>query len=101
MFLGFMEKSKFQRGVSRKTNLQGGLPKKGETPKLESDSEVVNHKRKTKPLLINEVQEDDRFVIDEEYDIVIKKQNIAYLSVRHFLSFSYEKIQSESLKIEI
>ena len=49
------------------------MPKKGETPKLESDSEVVNHKRKTKPLLINGVQEDDRFVIDEEYDIVIKK----------------------------
>ena len=42
-----------------------------ETPKLESDSEGVNPKRKTKPLLINETQEDDRFVIDEEYDIVI------------------------------
>ena len=44
-----------------------------ETPKLESDSEGVNPKRKTKPLLINETQEDDRFVIDEEYDIVIEK----------------------------
>ena len=44
-----------------------------ETPKLESDSEVVNPKRKTKPLLINETQEDDRNVIDEEYDIVIEK----------------------------
>ena len=44
-----------------------------ETPKLESDSEVVNPKRKTKPLLINEQQESDRFVIDEEYDIVIEK----------------------------
>ena len=44
-----------------------------ETPKLESDSEVVNPKRKAKPLLINETQEDDRFVIDEEYDIVIEK----------------------------
>ena len=44
-----------------------------ETPKLESDSEVVNHKRKTKPLLTNETQEDDRFVIDKEYDIVIEK----------------------------
>ena len=44
-----------------------------ETPKLETDSEVVNPKRKTKPLLINEQQEGDRFVIDEEYDIVIEK----------------------------
>ena len=44
-----------------------------ETPKLESDREVVNPKRKTKPLLINETQEDDRFVTDEEYDIVIEK----------------------------
>ena len=44
-----------------------------ETPKLDSDSEVVNPKRKTKPLLINEQQEGDRFVIDEEYDIVIEK----------------------------
>ena len=44
-----------------------------ETPKLESDSEVVNPKRKAKPLLISETQEVDRFVIDEEYDIVIKK----------------------------
>ena len=42
-------------------------------PKLESDSKVVNTKRKTKPLLINETQEDDSFVIDEEYDIVIEK----------------------------
>ena len=41
-----------------------------ETPKLGSDSEVVNPKMKKKPLLINETQEDDRFVIDEEYDIV-------------------------------
>ena len=39
----------------------------------QSDSEVVNPKRKTKPLLINETQEDDRFVIDEEYDTVIEK----------------------------
>ena len=30
-------------------------------------------KRKTKPLLINETQEHDRFVIDEEHDIVIEK----------------------------
>ena len=44
-----------------------------ETPELESDSEDVNPKRKTKPLSINETQEDDRFVIDEEYDIVIEK----------------------------
>ena len=44
-----------------------------ETPKLEIDSEVVNPKRKTKPLLINETQKDDRFVIDEEYDILIEK----------------------------
>ena len=44
-----------------------------ETPKLESVSEVVNPRRKTKPLLINETQEDGRFVIDEEYDIVIEK----------------------------
>ena len=44
-----------------------------ETPKLESDSEVVNLKRKTKSLLINETQEYDRFVIDEDYDIVIEK----------------------------
>ena len=43
------------------------------TPKLESDSEVVNSKRKTKPFLINETQEGYRFVIDEEYDIVIEK----------------------------
>ena len=49
------------------------LPLINETPKLESDSEGVNPKRKTKPLLINETQEDDRFVIDEEYDIVIEK----------------------------
>ena len=44
-----------------------------EMPKLESDSEAVNPKRKAKPLLINETQEDDRFVIDEEYDIAIEK----------------------------
>ena len=44
-----------------------------ETPKLESDSEVVNPKSKTKPPLINETQEDDKFVIDQEYDIVIEK----------------------------
>ena len=43
------------------------------TPKLESNSEVVNPKRKAKPALINDTQEDDRFVIDEEYDIVIEK----------------------------
>ena len=43
------------------------------TPKLESNSEVVNPKRKVKPALINDTQEDDRFVIDEEYDIVIEK----------------------------
>ena len=43
-------------------------------PKLESNCEqVVNPKRKTKPFLINETQEDDWFVIDEEYDIVIEK----------------------------
>ena len=42
------------------------------TPKLESDSEVVNPKKKTKPFLINETQEDDRFVIDKDYDIVIE-----------------------------
>ena len=42
------------------------------TPKFESDSEVVNPKRKTKLFLINETQEDDRFVIDKEYDIVIE-----------------------------
>ena len=41
--------------------------------KLEKDSEVVNPKRKTKPLFINGTQEDDRFVIDEEYDIVTEK----------------------------
>ena len=41
-------------------------------PKLESYSEVVNRK-KTKPLLINETKEDERFVIDEEYDILIEK----------------------------
>ena len=43
-----------------------------ETPKLGSDSEVVNPKRKAKPILINETQEDDRFVTDEDYDIVIE-----------------------------
>ena len=42
------------------------------TPKFESDSEVVNPKRKTKLFLINETQEDDRFVIDKECDIVIE-----------------------------
>ena len=42
-------------------------------PKLESDSKVVNPKMKTKPPLINEAQEDDRFVIDEEHEIVIEK----------------------------
>ena len=72
-----------------------------ETTKLESDSEVKNPKRKTKPLLINESQEDDRFVIDEEYDLVVEKWNIGYLSMKHFLSFSFEKIQSESRKIKI
>ena len=50
------------------------LPSINEMPKLESNCElVVNPKRKTKPFLINETQEDDRFVIDEEYDIVIEK----------------------------
>ena len=38
----------------------------------QTDSEIMNPKRKTKPLLISETQEDDRFVIDEEYDIVIE-----------------------------
>ena len=60
-------------GVLEKPVYRGGCLKRAETPKLESDSEVVNPKRKIKPLLINEVQEDDRFVIDEEYDIMIKK----------------------------
>ena len=42
--------------------------------KTTRDSEVVNPKRKTKPLFINETQEEDgRFVIDEEYVIVIEK----------------------------
>ena len=68
---------------------------------MESDSEVVNPKRKTKPLLINETQEDDRFVIDEEYDIVIEKWNLGYLSMRLFLRFSLEKIRSGSGEIEI
>ena len=44
-----------------------------ETPKLESDSEIVNPKGKPKPLLINDTQEHNRFVTDEEYDIVIEK----------------------------
>ena len=35
------------------------------TPKLESNSKVVNPTRKTKPLFLNETQEDDRFLIDE------------------------------------
>ena len=68
---------------------------------MESDSEVVNPKRKTKPLLINETQEDDRFVIDEEYDIAIEKWSLDYLSMRHFLSFSFEKIQSGPRKIQM
>ena len=38
--------------------------------KTTRDSEVVNPKRKIKPLFINETQEE---VIDEEYDIVIEK----------------------------
>ena len=42
-------------------------------PKLESDSEVVNRKKKSKPLLISETQWDERFVTDEEYDTVIEK----------------------------
>ena len=44
-----------------------------EKPKIECNSKVANPKRKTKPLLINEIQEDERFVIDDEYDIVIEK----------------------------
>ena len=48
-------------------------PSINETPKLESDSKVVNPKRKTKPLLVNETQEDDRFIIDEKHAIVIEK----------------------------
>ena len=44
-----------------------------ETPELESDREVVNPKKKKKPLLMNETRENGRFVIDEEYDIVIEK----------------------------
>ena len=39
----------------------------------QTDSEIVNPKREKKPLLINETQEDDRFVIDGEYDIAIEK----------------------------
>ena len=39
----------------------------------QTDSEIVSPKRKKKTLLINETQEDDRFVIDGEYDIVIEK----------------------------
>ena len=58
---------------SKNVFLKKKPPLNNETPKLESDSEVVNPKRKTKSLLINETQEDDRFVIDEEYDIVIEK----------------------------
>ena len=42
-------------------------------PKSESGRKVVNPKRKTKLLLINETQEDDRFVVDEEYDIATEK----------------------------
>ena len=42
-------------------------------PKSDSDRKVVNPKRKTKLLLINETQEDDRFVVDEEYDIATEK----------------------------
>ena len=61
----------------------------------------MNPKKKTKLLLINETQEDDRFVIDEEYDIMIEKKIYWLLSMRLFLSFSLEKIQSESRKIEI
>ena len=38
----------------------------------QTDSEIVNPKRKKKTLLISETQEDDRFVIDGEYDIVIE-----------------------------
>ena len=68
---------------------------------MDSDSKVVNPKKKTKLLLINETQEDDRFVIDEEYDIMIEKKIYWLLSMRRFLSFSLEKIQSESRKIEI
>ena len=48
-----------------------------------------------------ETQEDDRFINDEEYDIVIEKYDIDYLSIRHFFSFSLEKMQPESCKIEI
>ena len=33
----------------------------------------INKEIITKPLLINETQEDDRFVTDEEYDIAIEK----------------------------
>ena len=39
----------------------------------QTDSEIVNPKRKKKTLLINETQEDDRFEIDGEYNIVIEK----------------------------
>ena len=49
------------------------LPLINEKPKLESDSKVLNPKKKTKPLLINQTQEDNRFVIDEEYDTMIEK----------------------------
>ena len=56
-----------------KSQKEEKAPLINKTPKLESNSEVVNPKRKTKPLLINETQEDNRFVIDEEYEIVIEK----------------------------
>ena len=62
-----------QNFAVRKSVKRKFIPLINETPKLESDSEVVNLKRKTNPLLINETQEDDMFVIDEEYDIVIEK----------------------------
>ena len=48
----------------------------------QSESEVVIlTRKKRKPPLINETREDDRFASDEEYDIVIDKYNIGYLSI--------------------
>ena len=44
-----------------------------ETPEVDSDSEVVDPKKKKAPLIVESPQVESDLVFDEYYDIVIEK----------------------------
>ena len=67
---------------------------------MDSDNKVVNPKKKTKLLLINETQEDDRFAIDEEYDIVTEKKYISYYLWDVFWVFPLKKYSLNPVKLK-